>query len=446
MTATPLRLDLIIRTSKRKKDARSPQQQRDMADSCAQTNGYEIVHVHDSGTDESGKTMDRRSIHAAMERVRAGDTDGVMVALADRIGRAPIEEAMTTVRAFCTAGKLVLADMGGQPLDLNNGVEESNVVFQLQMARQFWLNTANRFRRSQTDAVKAGKYVASAPPGFDKVSGRLVPNADAKVLHAAFSAAGSGSLRPAQALLRRHWPEGRWDVDRVRKLLRSPAYKGWSVSGELVNRKAHDPIVSEREWELAQVAARSRRENGCYPLSGIACHAETGAPLDGQLQAVRGRTYRRLRAPGCTVTATDLEDHILGVLMDSLADADFRSAYVPGDLEAAERTLRLAQQRRTAYVTKTDPLDPDYETGRAVHDRALAAAQAAYDEIATTAARYDLLPAPDRLPFDRDELGHPLAAVAFQQALAITIERIDVRPGRGKAKDRVVQIHWRGGR
>jgi hypothetical protein len=29
------RLDLIIRTSKRKKDARSPQQQRDMADSCA---------------------------------------------------------------------------------------------------------------------------------------------------------------------------------------------------------------------------------------------------------------------------------------------------------------------------------------------------------------------------------------------------------------------------
>jgi hypothetical protein len=33
--------------------------------------------------------------------VRAGDTDGVIVALADRIGRAPIEEAMTTVR--CSA-------------------------------------------------------------------------------------------------------------------------------------------------------------------------------------------------------------------------------------------------------------------------------------------------------------------------------------------------------
>jgi DNA invertase Pin-like site-specific DNA recombinase len=88
-----LRLDLIIRTSKRKAEAKSPKQQRDMAESSATAHGHEIVYVHDSGTDESGKTMNRASLNAARDRLRAGLTDGIIVALADRIGRAPIEQA-----------------------------------------------------------------------------------------------------------------------------------------------------------------------------------------------------------------------------------------------------------------------------------------------------------------------------------------------------------------
>jgi DNA invertase Pin-like site-specific DNA recombinase len=114
MESAKLRLDQPIRTSKRKKEARSPQQQRDMAAMCAKLNGYEIVKVHDSGRNESGKTMDRASLNAIMERIRAGLTDGVIVALTDRLGRAPIEEAMTWINELHAAGgALVLADAGG---------------------------------------------------------------------------------------------------------------------------------------------------------------------------------------------------------------------------------------------------------------------------------------------------------------------------------------------
>jgi hypothetical protein len=51
------------------------------------------VLVNNSGKSESGKTMDR----AATERVRAGETDGIIVALTDRFGRAPIEEGASAL-------------------------------------------------------------------------------------------------------------------------------------------------------------------------------------------------------------------------------------------------------------------------------------------------------------------------------------------------------------
>src|SRR3954469_279631 len=159
LAVRPLRLDLPIRTSKRKKEAKSPQQQRDMAYSCAAVNGHEIAMVHDSGRDESGKTMDRTSLNTIMRRVEAGETDGMIVALADRLGRAPIEEAMAYVRRLTGVGVLVLADMGGVAINLDDPATETNLVVQLQMARQYWLMTANRFQRSQRDAVRAGKWI-----------------------------------------------------------------------------------------------------------------------------------------------------------------------------------------------------------------------------------------------------------------------------------------------
>jgi hypothetical protein len=195
-----------------------------------------------------------------MERVRAGDTDGVMVALADRIGRAPIEEAMTTVRAFCTAGKLVLADMGGQPLDLNNGVEESNVVFQLQMARQFWLNTANRFRRSQTDAVAAGRWIGRAPRGYEKTpsgerKGVLRPHpTDSGVITTAYELAAQRGLDAAVRYLAVAFPGGRWDADRARRLLGSRCYRG---RGPLPGLRA-EPGRRIRRWSRRRSGWRRR--------------------------------------------------------------------------------------------------------------------------------------------------------------------------------------------
>jgi hypothetical protein len=391
--------------------------------------------------------MDRASIHAALARIRAGESDGIIVALADRIGRAPIEEAMATVREFGTIGKLVLADMGGTPLDLNEATVETNLVMQLQFARQYWLMTANRFQRSQRDAVKAGRFIGPTPLGYKRHTsgpdkGRLYPDRKrGPVVTRAYKVAAHGGIHAAIAYLEEMVPERKWTTDAVRKLLRSRVYLGESNSGTLHNPDAHEPLIDLDTWTAAQSAPRGRRKNLEYPLTGVARCAECGERLHGQFQtAASGNTFRRYRCSnaacggGSSILASALEEYVRGWLERALATrSPIRELFTPGNLEQARDDLKRAKAERTAYIRKTPAADPDYEVGREDRDRVLSAAQERYDALAAQAARVDELPA-------ADELHKP---EQFQRALAAMIDHVTVRRGRGTVDDRV-EIVWRG--
>jgi DNA invertase Pin-like site-specific DNA recombinase len=437
-----LRLDLVIRTSKRKAEAKSPKQQRDMAESSANAHGHQIVYIHDSGTDESGKTMNRKSINDARTRLRAGLTDGIIVALADRIGRAPIEEAMTTVREFCTEGKLVLADMGGQPIDLTNSVSETNVVMQLQFARQYWLMTANRFLGSQADAIKAGKWIGEAPLGYEKTptgerKGVLRPHpVNSGVITRAYELAAQAGLHAAVDYLQAALPGPRWDLDRVRRLLGSRCYLGELHYGNFTpNPKAHPALTMPTLWLAAQTEAHPRRRNGEYPLSHAIRCGRCHAGLVGALQSVGGRTYRRMRCSnpecrgGSSVSADRLEAHILGIMRTALADTDFRDQFAPEGLADAEAVLLSAEAERSALTTKVKPSHPDFTAWLADADAEVQAARQRYDQVARLVGESERLPLPEQL----DDPVHFSAGLR-----AITrFDRITVRPGRGSIIDRV---------
>ena len=322
-----LRLDLIIRTSKRKKDARSPKQQEDYARGAALAGGHEIAFVHDSGKDESGKTMDRASIHSARDRVRAGEVDGVIFGLTDRVGRAPIEETMTVVRELGRIGYLVLADLGPTPIDLTYLMAETMLVNQLQYARQFWLMTARRFRQSQIDALAAGRFVGPTPLGYVREGGRLHEHPTlGKVIREAYKRAARDGLHAAIDYLAIEVPDRDWTTYGARRLLAGRAYLGESwiwipkddrdPDGEKVrkvNPAAHGALTDLGTWQAAQTAPRRRRTNGDYPLSGIATCGECGGSFVGQLQTMRGRQYRRYRCGRCaraSINADRLEDWV----------------------------------------------------------------------------------------------------------------------------------------
>lgn len=454
-----LRLDLIIRTSKRKKEAKSPQQQIDIAQACATAHEHEIVYVHDSGTDESGKTMNRATLNAARERRRAGLTDGIIVALADRLGRAPIEEAMAVVREWYTEGSLVLADMGGQPIDLSNGVNETNVVMQLQFARQYWLTTANRCKRSVLDAIAAGKWIGRAPLGYEKIregaeKGKLREHPRyGTIMRRVIVIAARDGLGPAVAYMQRMVPERTWDANELRRVLKSKVYLGEIHYGSYPPNldAGHPKLCTRTDWTAAQTEAHARRSNGDYPLSNLVHCVECDGGLTGWLQTVPSmmrdpenwkrfiadpskpkRSYRRMRCGSCyrtAVSADQLEAHVREVLEALLADQDYRDQFAPEGLEAAAEALRAAEDNSAALVEKMPPSHPKFSEWLERYDAELIAARDRYYELAAMADWSNSLPL-------ASELHKP---EQFERALrAVTrFDRIVVTAGRGPIADRV---------
>jgi DNA invertase Pin-like site-specific DNA recombinase len=448
---TPLRLDQIIRTSKRKRDARSPQQQRDIANACAQVGGHTILDVHDSGRSESGKTMDRASVRAAMQRVEAGETDGVIFALADRIGRAPIEETMAFVRSLHRIGYLVIADVGPEPIDLSDPNVETALVIRLQFARDQWVASAKRFGRSQTDALAAGKFIGPTPTGYERHAGRLREHPKhGRIVREAYRRAARDGLHAAVSYLSEAIPDRTWNTDSARKLLASRVYLGESwiwvakdgrdADGEKVrkvNAHAHEPLTDLATWTAAQTAPRTRRSNGDYPLSGIARCGQCGGPLVGQLQTISGRTqrYRRYRCAsstcggGSSINADKLEAFVRDTLKDALGDATLRLRFVPGGVEAARERLEAAQAELAAYMGNPalSALGDAFTVGAEMRAKAVEAARVEFQELAGQTARSEDLPT-------AGELDEP---DQFERTLGAMVDRVTVARGRGLVADRV---------
>ncbi len=439
-TPTPLRLDLVIRTSQRKKDAQSPAQQRQQADMVCGPGGHTIVAVHDSAQSESGKTMERAALHAVRSRVRAGETDGIVVGYLDRLGRAPIEESMGFVRELVgDGGVLVAADWGPDPIDLTDSNTEDMLVFRMQMNRSQWNKAAERYRLSQRNAVTAGKHVGPTPLGYVRRAGKLYEHPTyGPIVTEVFRIAAVEGLHAAIDFLRVKVPVrpvvGRrkssadpWTTDSVRKLLRSRTYLGESRTGVLHNGDAHEPLTTLAVWMAAQTTPKQRRPSVDYPLSGIARCATCEGPLVGQLQQVRDYAYRRMRctnqacSTGCSINHDKLENYVKSRLREALANSDVRDSFRPNGVGDAREALDQAKAELIAYMSNPalSALGDAFVAGAEMRRRAVSDTEAAYTKLAGQDARSELLPSVD-------ELDDP---AKFAAALRTMLSRIVVHPG-----------------
>jgi recombinase-like zinc beta ribbon protein len=346
---------------------------------------------------------------------------------------------MTYVRSLTGVGHLVLADMGGVSINLNDPAIETNLVVQLQMARQMWLATANRAARTRREAIKAGKYVGPTPLGFVRVNGALVEDPETgPIIRAAFELAASADLHHAVAFLRERLPQRRWDTDHVRRLLANRAYIGESRSGDIVNPDAHDPLdgLDATTWQAAQTDPRPRRANGDYPLSHAVHCGRCGDGLVGGLQTVKGRQYRRYRCsnPACkggtSVRAERLEDHVRAEVKLALGKRQFRDQFAPEGEADAKVAWEAAKAERKALMAKVKPSHPEFETYLAEADAEIVRTGSAYAEIAKLARTHERLPEADQLD---DPIRYAVALRAITSVVAII-----VAPGRGAIEDRVI--------
>jgi DNA invertase Pin-like site-specific DNA recombinase len=319
----PLRLDVLVRTSQRDEGAASPKQQIERCQRSADINGHTIAMVHDSGRSESGKTMNRDSVRSAMERIRAGQTDGVMVAFLDRIGRAPIEESMATIRELDQIGKLVIADGDGQPVDLEDPAAETMLVIQLQFARQQWRATAKRYADNRRGAIKDGKHVGGLKWGYQyadptpKPRGRGVVDSHLVVderlrdtVQELFERKASGAswLELARWLDAADPKPGdrKWSRQTVIDIIRSRTYLGEVRHGEFVKPDAHEPLVSPSLWRRAQNEPGHRTPRGNYLLSGLVRCAGCGRNMRASSGGAKKPAVFVCVTPECSLRYTTI--------------------------------------------------------------------------------------------------------------------------------------------
>ncbi|MHB9065999.1 MAG: recombinase family protein [Pirellulaceae bacterium] len=294
------------------------------------------------------------------------DVDVLLCDQFDRFSRADFYDVTEDVNTLRKAGVQKIMMSNGETIDLVKGgtMAAMTLAFKACAANQYVTDSSRRIAQKAAELAKTGRRVgAVAPYGYDlhkeKVSGKLIATrlklgdpAHRKVVKQMFewSAAGKSLHWIASELNRRGIKTARgkdhWFTDRVRSVLRNPAYAGdfvWNArsggqfhyvnsSGEVVDAKdrptddegtlerprwrqsydpadgaiviknAHPAIVTRKLFDAVQRRLDGNKEKRRRPrvnefaLSGILICQHCGKPLYGASykKTVGGKTvYQR---------------------------------------------------------------------------------------------------------------------------------------------------------
>ena len=256
--------------------------QRDKIETWAKLRGVEISHWH-VDRDQSGSKLTRPGFDAAMARIKAGKTDGIVVAAIDRLSRADVADALMIVRQIHDefSGTVAAVDLG---LDPTTDTGEMLLTVLLALARMQWRRYKAAWDIAKERAIKRGAHIGPTPLGYRRQGGRLVADpTTAPVVREAYRIAATRGLRDALWYLRdskltRVTVRGEraryWDSSDVRRFLENRVYLGEiSYGAGLVNSDAHEPLVDLATWTAANGKLRAERNSyepdEDYPLSGV---------------------------------------------------------------------------------------------------------------------------------------------------------------------------------
>ncbi len=390
MVKQQLRLDALIRVSRvggrKGEEFRSPKQQREIIAREADRLGAEVFW-HPPALDVSGKSMDRADLAAILDRVRTRQTDGLIVAFANRLSRARVDEALKFKASLDEArGRLVVCDLGG--IDLDTAAGELVWTNMLAFARFQWRERAERWDMSRRDAVRAGKAVGGAPFGYrfrdgtprpnggGVIDSRLVLDENAPLVRELFERKADG----ASWLELARWldqaapkPNGRkWTRQTVVGMIRNRTYLGEVRHGAHVNSEAHENLVSPGLWQRAQNGRGQRTPRGGYVLSGLIRCASCSRRMRVSSGGRRKPAVFVCATPECpkrysTVVVSRLDAEVERQFFERLGEFHARQID-DGDVEQARQDV----DRLTAEVERLAAVVPASRAGISAHQAALA--------------------------------------------------------------------------
>lgn len=348
--------DIYLRVSRvgGRKNLISPDEQerraRELAREKHLTVGKVLIDL-----DESGGKWDRPGLQEALERVRAGQSGGLIVAWLDRLSR-DSEHAHRLVRELAESGGTVYAPDAPSDWLSPEGELQAGIVFAF--AQYVRKRARAGFERSKEQAVMRGIPVNSrAPVGYVKRlrseggDGRLeLDPVVAPVIRELFErrAAGAGPTELAELLEAHAIPTSQgsttWSKQAVASLISSRAYLGELSYGKdrrFVNPNAHEPIVDLSTWMAAQHPNGRRprtSRTGNYALTGVIRCAACGYALQGTLSSRGKRRYRCVRrhAGGICPDAVSVSADLAEAVAERLFWEVIEDLTLTGDVDDGE--------------------------------------------------------------------------------------------------------------
>jgi site-specific DNA recombinase len=353
----------------------SPELQRQKIAGWAELHGVEISQWWEE-IDASGARIERPLFQEAIARCERGETGGIVVARLDRFARSAVD-ALESIKRLNEAGaRLVSVEDnfdGSTPMGrFAIGILTLIAELELERIKESW-DTAVR------EAIGRGVYISARPPaGYRRDdSGRLVPvEPDASLIAEAFRKRATGSSRAELA----RFLEGNgvypstgnkhWSTQGVASILANRAYLGEARQGEIVNEQAHEPIVTQAEFDAAQSGRTllKPRHDGSIAsqalLGGLVRCAGCGHTLkvtgNGKpggrypIYYCVGRYAKGLCQSRATIRASYLDEYVEEQVLHALAAEDgllAQAVEASQALEEAARAVEEAEHELDLYLT-----------------------------------------------------------------------------------------------
>jgi len=368
-----LRLDGYIRVSRvagrQGEGYISPAVQREAIESYAQELGGGIVAWHQD-EDYSGGNVERPDFQAALERLRAGDSDGLVVMRVDRFARS-VADGAGIVRDII-GRKQVFASCH-ERIDPRTPEGKYMLTSFLANAELFLDQAKASWWTAKARAVARGAHIGPTPIGYRRIpkgepgSGRLRahptygPAMSALFARAADTSDGDTAL--ARWMTERAPRSGGalWQPSEIRRWLSNRVYLGEVRYGDLINTEAHEPLTDPETWERCQRAPGvQRRAHSRFLLSGLVrcacCRYSMGGFSHGGGNGRNIPVYRcaRSRNGGCkessVITAERLEGHLRQLVLDRVRGLELEAAGEGIDLASVDQAYDDAEAELRAFA------------------------------------------------------------------------------------------------
>jgi DNA invertase Pin-like site-specific DNA recombinase len=461
----------VSRVAGRGDDLVSPEIQRRKIEEWAALHDAVIVRWFDE-IDQPGSKLERPLFQEALALCEAGEADGICVYRLDRFARSVIHGLECIKRLEQADARFVSVSEG---FDAGTDVGRLVLTILFAFAELELRKITQSWSHAVAQAIEAGKYIAAkVPVGYVKgEDGRLVvdPEAASSVREVFRLRAQGRSWRELGDYLEREgvrtaWGNSTWTASSLRNLVMNRAYLGEARQGEIVNRKAHEPLVTEKEWQAAQPGERvilrkeQSRSAACVLRGVLVCGGCGKRMLVGSSTDPKGRRnpphyyckgrHASGRCPARASTRhTVIDPYVEEQLIAAFGDrGPLAEALVKQDrLEEALRELEAARYTLAQYVSNTTLIETIgiemFTKGAQEHQRrvelaelTLAEARAAQEALST--------------PIDGDLLhawtSGELTPLERRTIVARMVDRVILHPSKRSGKDigERVQIVLRG--